>query len=172
MKTITQSLSKPIVWQSLLMDILAVAFIYLVPTIAHLTSLPIYLIEPMRLMLILALVHTNKTNAIIIALTLPLFSFAISSHPVLLKMILISGELLINVLLFYWLKALMKKVFPAILLSILLSKLVYYAAKYFIISFGLLEMSLVSTPLYIQAITTVIFSTYLFVVFRYYKGEK
>ena len=63
--------------KSIILDIAAIAFIYFVPTISHILSLPVYYIEPMRLMLILALVHTTKQNAYIIALTLPLFSFLI-----------------------------------------------------------------------------------------------
>ncbi|MDY0202455.1 MAG: hypothetical protein RBR40_15895, partial [Tenuifilaceae bacterium] len=58
-----------------LFDIFALAFIYLIPTISHMLSFPLYLIEPMRIALVLALVHTTKRNAYIIALTLPLFSF-------------------------------------------------------------------------------------------------
>ena len=79
-----------------LFDILALTFIYFVPTISHMLSFPLYLIEPMRIALILALVHTTKKNAYIIAITLPLFSFLVSAHPVFYKMMLISGELVID----------------------------------------------------------------------------
>ena len=87
--------------KNIILDIFALAFIYFVPSISHLLNLPIYYIEPMRLMLILALVHSSKQNAYILALTLPLFSFLVSAHPVLPKMFLISFELCLNVFLFF-----------------------------------------------------------------------
>ena len=171
MKAITKSTQKGIIWKSLLIDFSALAFIYLVPTFSHLLSLPVYFIEPMRLMLILALVHTNKRNAYFIALSLPLFSFLISSHPVFAKMLLISFELGLNVYLFYLLKEVLKKIFPAIVLSILLSKLVYYSIKYLMIHFMILNTGLISTPILIQLITTLVFSLYLYLILKPHPGK-
>lgn len=150
-----------------LFDIVALAFIYFVPTISHMLSVPLYLIEPMRIALVLALVHTTKTNAYIIALTLPIFSFLVSAHPVLLKMILISAELVLNVWLFYLIFSKTKNAFASIFSSIVLSKGIYYLAKFALISFALMPSSkLIATPLYIQLITTVVFSFYLGLIFR------
>ncbi|NOR88198.1 MAG: hypothetical protein GQ527_11365 [Bacteroidales bacterium] len=151
---------------SILIDISALAFIYFVPTISHLIALPVYFIEPMRLMLVFTLVHTSKNNAYLIALTLPIFSFLISAHPVLPKMLLITFELSLNVFLFYLFSKKMKNIFPAILLSIVLSKLVYYLLKFGMINFAIIKSGLISTPIYIQVITTLVFSTYLYLVFR------
>jgi len=134
----------------------------MVPTISHLFSLPIYLIEPMRLMLIFALVHTSKANAFIIALSMPAFSYIISGHPILPKMILISFELLLNVLLFYGLVKKLKFLFPSIILSILLSKAIYYLLKFELINFAIMDTELFSTPIYLQLIMTLIFSLYLY----------
>lgn len=169
MKTISQQIYNKEVFKSIVLDLSALAFIYLVPTFAHLTSLPIYLIEPMRLMLVLALVHTNKKNAYLIALTLPLFSFIISSHPVFAKMLLISFELSLNVFLFYLLKDRLLKVFPAILLSIILSKIAYYSIKFGLLNYAILDGKLISTPICIQLITTFVFSLYLYSIFRFFK---
>ncbi len=80
MKTIALPLHRKNIIASLILDAAALAFIYLVPTFSHLLSLPVYFIEPMRLMLILAMVHTDKRNAYILALTMPLFSFIISAQ--------------------------------------------------------------------------------------------
>jgi len=151
---------------SLLIDLSALTVIYLVPTFSHLIGFPLYLIEPMRIMLILAMVHTNKTNAVIIALTLPVFSFLISGHPVLPKMMLIAAELLVNVVMFYFLTKKLNKVFPAILLSILLSKLMYYGLKFSLIQLAFLDSGLVSTPIYIQVIMTFVLSGYLYLFLR------
>jgi len=151
---------------SALFDIAALAFIYFVPAISHLLSLPVYLIEPMRLMLILALVHTTKQNAYIIALSLPLFSFLISAHPVLPKMILISFELVLNVFLFFAILKRFNNTFLAILVSIVLSKLIYYVIKFGLIKLTLIDSGLISTPIVIQIIIVLIFSGYLFSFYR------
>ncbi|HOP03781.1 MAG TPA: hypothetical protein PL017_03920 [Tenuifilaceae bacterium] len=150
----------------ILFDLVAIAFIYFVPTFSHLLNFPLYLIEPMRIALVIALVHTNRYNAYIIALTLPLFSFAVSAHPVFLKMLLITGELVLNAWIFYLLFSKTKNAFVSILSSIIISKGLYYLAKYSLISFSLLSASkLVATPIYIQAITTLVFSLYVGYIF-------
>ncbi len=171
MKAVTQNINNNLLWKSIAVDFSALAFIYLVPTFSHLISLPIYFIEPMRLMIVLSLVHTSKKNAYLLALTLPLFSFLISSHPVFAKMILISFELSFNVFLFFLLKDVLRKVFPAIFLSIIISKIVYYGIKYIMISFAILNTGLISTPIFIQVATSIIFSTYLYLVFRNTKDK-
>lgn len=166
MKALSTQLTKKNTLTSILIDIGALTFIYLVPTISHIINLPVYLIEPMRLMLIFALVHTNKTNAFIIALTLPLFSFLVSGHPVFPKMILIAFELSLNVYLFYFLASKIKSVFPAIFLSIILSKVIYYMLKFGLVSMAIIDGTVISTPLTIQLITTIVFSSYLFLFYR------
>jgi hypothetical protein len=142
-------------------DLAAILFIYLVPTISHLLSFPLYLFEPMRIMLILSIAHYRKVNAYIIALTLPLFSYILSSHPIPPKMILISFELMLNVFLFYFLTKRFRKVYLGIILSIILSKIAYYIMKFTLLSFTLLEGSLISTPLYLQAIVIGLLSFYV-----------
>jgi hypothetical protein len=154
-----------------LFDILALAFIYFVPTISHMLSFPLYLIEPMRIALILALVHTTKRNAYIIAITLPLFSFLVSAHPVFYKMMLITGELVINVWLFYFIFNKTKNAFASILSSIILSKAIYYLAKFIAIAVIIKSSeSLIATSLYIQMATTLVFSAYLGLMLRNRKG--
>lgn len=151
--------------KSIVLDIFALAFIYFVPTISHLLNIPLYLVEPMRIMLILAIVHTSKKNAYIIALTLPLFSFLISAHPNIFKVLLITAELVLNVWLFFELSKRTNK-FVAMLSSILISKIFYYLLKFGLISFAILQTGLISTPIYLQLITSVVFSGYLFFIIR------
>lgn len=162
MNTLNRQLRQPLLWKSFIVDFSGLALIYLVPTLTHLTSLPIYFIEPMRLMLILAMVHTNRINAYVLTFTLPLFSFIISSHPVFIKVLLISMELALNVYLFFLFRKIIKNVFPAILMSIVMSKLVYYLMKSFTISFGMLNSGLISTPILVQLITAALFSVYVY----------
>jgi len=151
--------------RSIVLDILALAFIYFVPTISHLLNVPLYLVEPMRIMLILAIAHTKKKNAYLIALTLPLFSFLISAHPNIFKAVIMTMELVLNVWLFYEL-AKRTNQFVAILSSIILSKIVYYLLKFGLISFAILQTGLISTPIYLQMITSIVFSGYLFFILR------
>ena len=147
---------------SLLIDIMAITSIYFVPALSHLLNFPLYLIEPMRMMLILAMVHTNKKNAYLLALTLPLFSYFISGHPLFIKMLLISFELSLNVFLFYLLIKYLSNYFTAAFGSIMLSKLAYYAIKFILLNSLLINGNLISTPIYIQIITSLIFGLYCF----------
>ena len=64
------------------LNLFALVFIYATPTLSHLVSFPIYYSEPVRIFLIFTMVHTQKKNAYVLALTLPLFSFLVSSHPI------------------------------------------------------------------------------------------
>ncbi len=146
--------------RALLLDAFALAFIYFVPAISHMLSIKLYLFEPMRLMLILALVHTRRPNAYILALTLPFFSYFISAHPVLVKSLLIAVELTFMVFVFHLLSERMHK-FAAIFISIWASKLFYYGLKYLAIITVLPAEPLVGTPLLLQLSTSAAFSLYV-----------
>lgn len=152
--------------KSVLIDLFAVLFIYLIPTFSHLLALPVYFIEPMRLMVILAMVHTHRKNAYLLALTLPLFSFLISAHPSFYKTLIITGELLLNVWLFYYLLKRFGNTFAAMVSSILFSKIAYYLVKFLFINLVLVQSNLISTPIYFQVITMVVFSAYAWLIFR------
>ena len=165
MKALSDSIIQRIPAAGILIDLTALAFIYLVPALSHLMRLPVYLIEPMRLMLVLAMVHTNRQNSYLLALTMPLFSFIISGHPVFAKMFLIGMELSLNVFLFYLLSRRMKYIFPAIFASILLSKAIYYLVKFGLIQMAVINTGLVATPLLVQLVMAVAFSSYVAVFF-------
>jgi hypothetical protein len=149
-----------------LIDFSLLLMIYFLPAISHLFAFPVYYLDPMRIALVVALVHTSKKNAYIIALTLPLFSFLISSHPQIIKSFLLSAELIINLSLFFLLKDKLKKVFASLFLSIVISKVIYYSLKFALISFTLLNDRLFSTPLYFQLMAAVLLSTYIYLVNR------
>lgn len=149
-----------------LIDFSLLLMIYFLPAISHLFAFPVYYLDPMRIALVVALVHTSKKNAYIIALTLPLFSFLISSHPQIIKSFLLSAELIINLSLFFLLKDKLKNVFASLFLSIVISKVIYYSLKFALISFTLLNDRLFSTPLYFQLIAAVLLSTYIYLVNR------
>jgi hypothetical protein len=167
MNAITSTLNLGKNWSTWLLNLLALLAIYFIPTLSHMVGIPFYLFEPMRIFVILALLHSNKLNAYALALGLPLFSFLISSHPVLLKAGLISFELIFNVFLFYWSSKRLAS-YWAVVFSVICSKLGYYTIKYFLIQSALLESSLISTPIYFQLFTTLAFGIYAFI---WYKKE-
>lgn len=144
-------------------DFAVLTFIYLIPSISHLLAFPLYYLDPMRFVLIFSLLHTSKRNTFIIALTLPLFSFLISSHPSIIKAGLLSTELLLNVILFFVLFSKTNSRVISLAFSILISKIIYYLLKYIAIESGVLADSLFSTPLYYQAIVILIISLYAFI---------
>lgn len=145
-------------------NLLALLVIYLTPVFSHLISLPVYLIEPMRLMLILAIVHTSYKNAYLLALSLPLFSFLLSGHPSIIKTSLITGELVLNVFLFYQLQKVFSKGFITAILSIVLSKIIYYVFKFAFIQFPFMNTEVFSTPIYIQIVMMIVFSSYVYIL--------
>jgi hypothetical protein len=148
-----------------LLDAFAFLFVYFVPALSGLLGIPLYLVEPMRLALILSLLHTSRLNAYILALSLPIFSLVALNHPSVLKTLLMCAELCLNVWLFLFIARKTSNGFLAGLFSILASKLVYYLLKWALISLALLDTELFSTPLLPQLITTVIFSGYASIIF-------
>ena len=167
-----------------LTDAVALLFVYLVPTLSHLTSLPFYMIDPMRVAVLGALlVSKDWKNGLVLALSLPLFSFAVSGHPVFPKCLLIAAELSVNVLLFVWLsRVFVRSASPssfasspengsavkapasaavvgvAALVSILLSKALYYGLKALVLSAGLMQTELISTALMVQLAVALLIS--------------
>jgi len=150
--------------KNIVFDLVALLAIYLVPAVSHLLSFPVYYLEPMKIMLILAVAHTSRKNAYLIALTLPLFSFLISAHPSLIKTSLITGELLLNVWLFFFLSEKLSHKTLSIFLSIIASKIFYYLVKLLLINSVLMSGELISTPIYIQLIMLFVFSGYIYLM--------
>lgn len=172
MKAISLS-TKPLI-VSILFDFIAVVFIFLVPSISHLAGIPLYILDPMRSVLFLAILFTTKKNTYTIALLLPLVSFLISSHPYFYKVFLISSELIINVWLFYFFAERFKNVFLISLVSIFISKTIYYLFKFILIGFLSINDSLVSTSISIQILVALALSIITTIFFRreITQGEK
>ena len=144
-------------------DAVAVLFILAVPALSHLTSVPFYLLDPMRLAVLGALLASrSRVNGLVLAVSLPLVSFAISGHPVFPKCLVIAAELSVNVLLFVWLERMFSGrrfgVGIAAFASILLSKAFYYGLKALVLGAGLMQMELVSTALWVQLVVAVMIS--------------
>ena len=162
-------------------DAVAVLFILAVPALSHLTSVPFYLLDPMRLAVLGALLASrSRVNGLVLAVALPLVSFAISGHPVFPKCLVIAAELSVNVLLFSCLVkaftarlssgsgdgaaghltggAVPVRIGLAAFISILLSKALYYGLKALVLGAGLMQMELVSTALWVQLVVAVTIS--------------
>ena len=150
--------------KNIVFDLIALLAIYLVPAVSHLLSFPVYYLEPMRIMLILAIVHTTRKNAYLIAFTLPLFSLLISAHPSLIKTSLVTGELLLNVWLFFFISEKLSNKTLSVFLSIIVSKIFYYLIKYLLITSAVMVGDLISTPIYIQIIMLFVLSGYIYLM--------
>ncbi|KAF5070567.1 hypothetical protein DSECCO2_220770 [anaerobic digester metagenome] len=162
----TASLSRRTITNSIIINTTAILLIYFTPALSHFLNFPLYLIEPMRLMLVLAMIHSDRRNAYLLALTLPLFSFAVSAHPAIYKMLLITFELLFNVWLFYTFRNRMKNIFAAMVSAIIISKAAYYGFKAIFISLALIGPGLISTPIWIQLLITLLFSCYALLLLK------
>lgn len=148
-------------------DILIFTSIYFVPTLSHYFALPLYILDPMRFAVLGSLlILNNKKNAYFLALTLPLFSFMISGHPIAIKNLIISIELCSNLFLFELLASKIESVSIGMFTSIFMSKIFYYLLKYGAITFGLMTTTLVDTSIVIQTVVAICIST-LFA--KYYK---
>jgi hypothetical protein len=148
----------------LLADLFAFLIIYLVPTFSHWLAFPLYILEPMRIMLLFVyFTSRSHNNALLIALTIPLFSMMVSGHPVFYKSILISMELFLNILILnYLIKRIKLNSLVCIFISIVFSKVIYYGLKYLLIAIGLFDGNLVSTKFSIQLGVTAGLSIFFF----------
>ncbi len=153
----------------LLIDVALLAALYLLPSFSHLTALPLYKLEPMRVALIVALLFTNRANTYLIAFTIPLASAWITGHPPPFKAVLMGIEF--STLAATYIHLVRKDHIPtfvALAAGILLGKAVYYTMKSMALSLGWLSGSLVSTPVQTQLVlglgTAAIFA--LFVHYR------
>lgn len=147
--------------KDILFDLFAIAFITVTPALSHISALPVYLLEPMRIVVLLALVHTSKRNAYLLTVGLPLFSFLISTHPSFVKASLISSELALNIILFYMLSKKISNYFGVALFSIVISKVYYYIVKFGLLQAGLLGGELTASPLWLQAVLSLVFAGYI-----------
>lgn len=152
---------------TLLLDAIAVLLIIYMGDISRLIGYPVYILDPMRMMLILAFAFTPRWNGWILALLLPFLSYFLGAHPSLTKTTLMAAELLLNVWLFWFLIDKTKMALLSILISIVFSKVVYYLLKFTCIQLGWLSGELITTPLDIQVITTLSFSAFIFIVFLF-----
>ena len=139
-----------------LIDVALLAALYFLPSLSHITALPLYMLEPMRVALIIALLFTNRANAYFIAFTIPLASAMITGHPTPFKALLMGIEFSVLVACYSYLVQIVRiPAFAALTAAIVISKLLYYTMKYAALGAGLLTGNLVSTPLQTQLILAI-----------------
>lgn len=152
----------------LLTDIGVLTAVYFIPALAHVTPFPLYYLDPMRLLLMAGyLLSRHGGNAALLALTIPLFSSWITGHPPFAKAVLIGVELLVNITLLH--AAITRLRAPVLLLvfsSIVVSKLMYYAAKALFIQWGWIQDKVIATGLDTQLITAIAVSCAFALLYR------
>ncbi len=150
----------------LLLDLIALAVVWLIPLISHTIGFPFYMIEPMRLMVILSIAHTTRGNSYLLALALPLFSWIISGHPEFYKTLVMTAEIVVNVFLFYYLVRRIDSVFLSIIISIIVSKILCYALYLIFFSIMFIKEEAETVFLIAQVISTFVFSSYVSIILQ------
>lgn len=152
-------------WQEKLnfafLNIAGILLIYFTPALTHLFSFPVYYLEPMRIMIFVGLALMNRKSVYLMAFTLPIFSFLISSHPSIIKSGLITFELFINAWLFYFLFERNGNKLMSAFFSLVLSKILYYTLKYLLIFITLMDGELIAIPIYVQILMTISLAVFL-----------
>ena len=152
----TLTCNKPALLRTALVDITLLAVASLIPTLSHLTALPLYQINPMMLVLLGGmLLVRGRANAILLAVLLPVVSMVAVGMPTPLKALCMVAEMLTMVSIFTLMERswnLDRKPFVAcfgsLLAAMLCGKAVYYALKALLLS----PAVLVSTPVATQVL--------------------
>ncbi len=152
--------------KNLLLDIVGLVIVFFTPKIGQYTHLPFWMVEPMRLMVVLSIAHCTHANSYFLALVLPAFSWAVSGHPEFFKMIVMTGEITINVFLYYFLLRKNDSVFLSMITSIVVSKVFCYAIYLLFFSMMFVKDEAEPSFLIAQVISTLVFSFYVYWVSR------
>ena len=147
-------------------DVVVIAILVAATATAHLLPFPLYYLEPMRLMLVLAMVHTTRTNSYLLAMVLPLLSWAVSGHPEPVKALIITVELVSNVAVYYWMITRLQKPFAAMLISIILAKFLCYLLYWPVFSVAFMVAESGWDFLAMQLLVTLILSGYAAMILR------
>ena len=120
--------TKPVV-KFAVVDTLIVAAACMIPAVSHLFAVPLYMLNPMLALLLAGIVLGNDwRNALVLAVLMPLASCLLTGMPAAPKMVCMVAELATVAVLFGALSR-RWKVLPAVLVSVLAAKGVYYALK-------------------------------------------
>lgn len=169
--TVDRTLNKSSLVKTMVVDVCMLILLYYLPTLSHLIAIPLYCFEPMRIALFISVLFLpDRKNAYVLAITLPLFSYFVSGHPIAVKNSIMAAELFVNVFVFYKLLDMKVNSFFSCFISILFSKILYYGLKYAVVSAGLLSANVIDTSIFIQIIITVLLSILFWIVYRKQKS--
>ena len=153
----TLTLTKQNVLLIILLDTISGIAMYCIPALSHIVAYPLYYFDPMRCIVLLGfLSYRNKWNSAFLALTLPLISYFISGHPIIIKNAIISVELLVNVILLSFFLERKVNSFVAVLGSIVISKFIYYGLKYTAIKLSFLQTNIIDTNIMYQVVVCIV----------------
>ena len=117
-----------------IMDAALIAAACLIPAVSHLTALPLYMLNPMlALLLVGMLLGKDWRNALVLAVLMPAVSCLVVGMPTAAKMVCMVAELVTVAGLFHLLSRRLA-VLPAVLVSVMAAKVVYYALKAVVIA--------------------------------------
>ena len=156
----------------ILWDITIASVFVMVTVYSHLLPVPLYIIEPMRILLFVSVLFTKRSNQYFVAVLLPIISVTISGHPPLMKSLLIVFELGLNVYLINLFISKSYKLFLSAIGSMLISKAVYYILKYIVFSVLLSEKFELGLSRVIEQIILVTIISLMFLTVIYYKNNK
>lgn len=115
-------------------DAALLALACLIPAASHLLAVPLYKLNPMLALLLAGmLVGKDWRNTLVLAVLMPLVSGLVTGMPAAPKMVCMMAELATVASLFGWLSR-RWAVWPAVMVSMLAAKGVYYALKALIIA--------------------------------------
>lgn len=116
------------------LDAMLLTMACLIPAASHLTALPLYMLNPMLALLLTGmLLGGDWRNALLLAVLMPAVSCLVTGMPAAPKMVCMMAELATVSMLFGWLSR-RWTVLPAVLVSVLAAKGVYYALKALIVA--------------------------------------
>ena len=143
-------------YRTIALDLLLVGSFYGITSLSHLLAFPLYQFDPIKLFLLIMIAKSSRTNALVMALSLPLFATLTTGHPVFPKNLAMVVELVLftGLLTEPRLKQLGKPV--KFFIALTLSRLGYYLCKAGLIWTGLLQTRLFSTSLAAQVMSVLI----------------
>lgn len=116
------------------LDVVLLVAACLIPAASHLLAVPLYKFNPMLALLLAGmLVGKDWRNALVIAVLMPLVSGLLTGMPIAPKMVCMMAELATVAGVFYLLSHKWTAL-PAVLASVAVAKVVYYAMKAVIIA--------------------------------------
>ena len=156
--------TNPIVKYAVL-DTVLVTLACLVPAASHLFAVPLYVANPMLALLLAGMLFGRDwRNALVLAVLMPLVSCLLTGMPSAGKMVCMMAELatvatMFGVLSRHW------KVLPAVLVSVLAAKVVYYALKAVVVA----PVVLVGTEWWMQLGAVVLWSGLFAMLYKKFK---